>query len=381
MKRPRSLRPRTLGLAGALVAIALTVSIFAAGCGTAAQAAAGAPASGDAQAILQKAFANAGQVTSGAGTINASLTVTADQSAIPAGAQGLLGQPLKLSGTYSFDKTAKTGQADLSLAVAGQNLPVSLEAINGQAWLQLLGQWYQTPAGTEKSGDTATTAQQSTASTVKQELSAAGIDPTTLLTNVTLVGDETINGVATSHISATIDVSKIIALKQTMTTAAGSSTTAGTSASDAAAKQQEIQKLQAGLTTAVKTLTIDVWVTKDTTQVRQAELKATVVPPADMLQSAGAPDTTTSQAGTSLSTATTESADQAATKAALQSIAQGIKSVSLDVTVSIDPSATPKPVTAPTGAKPWTDLQTALKGFEKMFSGVLGGASTTTSVE
>jgi len=36
-----------------------------------------------------------------------SLTVTGDQTKMPGGAQGLLGQPIKLSGTYSFDKTAK----------------------------------------------------------------------------------------------------------------------------------------------------------------------------------------------------------------------------------------------------------------------------------
>ena len=354
-------RPRTIGLFGILVAIALTVALIAAGCGTAAQATSGSQTSTDAKTILQKALANASSVTSGAGTVNATVTVTADQSTAPASVSGLLGQPLKLTGSYSFNKTTKTGQADLSLAVAGQNLPVGLEAVNGQAWLLFLGQWYQTPAATEKSGDTTTTAQQSTATT---------IDPTTMLTNVTVVGDETINGVATTHISATVDVSKIATLKDTETTAAAAST------SDTAA-QQEMQQLQAGLTSAVKSLTIDLWISKDANQIRQAEVKATVVPPANL----GQADTTTSQAGAPQSTATTESAAQAATKAALESVVKSIKTVSLDATVTIDPSATPKTVTAPTGAKPWTDLQTALQGFTSMLTGALGGESTTTSVQ
>ena len=117
---------------------------------------------------------------------------------------------------------------------------------------------------------------------------------------------------------------------------------------------------------------LDIWVTKDTYQIRQLEVKASIVPPAESAQS----ESTTSE-----STATTESAAQAATKAALQGLVQGIKSVSLDATVSLTPTTAPLKVTPPTDVKPWSDLQTTLQGYMSMFSGVLGGGSTSTSAQ
>jgi hypothetical protein len=38
-------------------------------------------------------------------------------------------------------------------------------------------------------------------------------------------------------------------------------------------------------------------------------------------------------------------------------------------------------VTPPTGAKSFSDLQTALQGLMSMFSGVLGGGSSSTSAQ
>ena len=376
-------RMPTFSLIGALIVSVLLVAVVTVGCGTAPQSSGQTQAAPTTpQSILQQALANAGQVTSGTGDINVSLTVTGDQTKMPGGAQGLLGQPIKLSGTYSFDKTAKAAQVSLNAVIAGQSLPVGFEAVNGQAWLQFMGQWYQTPASTDKAGDTTTTGQEPQAASIQQALTAAGVDPSTWLTNVKLVGEETIKGTATSHLSATVNPSQIASdlvklatsgvLKSLIPSGAKStdSTALGASTSETMPTQQELQQLKSNLTAAVQSLTLDVWVTKDTYQICQLEVKASIVPPAQSAQS----ESTTSE-----STATTESEAQAATKAALQGLIQGIKSVSIDATVSLTPATTPVKVTPPNGAKPWSDLQTTLQGLMSMFSGALGGGSTSTS--
>ena len=254
--------------------------------------------------------------------------------------------------------------------------------MNGQAWLQFIGQWYQTPAGTNKAGDTTTTGQESKAASIQQALTAAGVGPSTWLTDVKLVGEETIKGTATSHLSATVNPSQIAsdlsklatsgALKGLIPSGAeGTESTAlGSSTSETMPTQQELQQLKSNLSTAVQSLTLDVWVTTDTYQIRQLEVRASIVPPTESAQS---------ESTTSGSTATTESAAQAATRAALQGLVQGIKSVSLDVTVSLTPATTSLKVTPPTDAKPWSDLQTTLQGYMSMFSGALGAGSTSTS--
>ena len=376
-------RMPTFSLIGAFLVVVLLVAVVTVGCGTASQSAAQAQAGPTTpQGILQQALANAGQVTGGTGDINMSLTITGDQTKMPGGAGALLGQPIKLSGTYSFDKTAQAAQASLNAAIAGQSLPVGFEAVNGQAWLQFMGQWYQTPASTDKAGDTTTTGQVPNAASIQQALTAAGVDPSTWLTDLKLVGEETIKGSATSHLSATVNMSQIAsdlpklaasgALKGLIPSGAESteSTAPGSSTSESMPTQQELQQLESSLPTVVQSLMLDIWVTKDTYQIRQLEVKASIVPPAESAQS----ESTTSE-----STATTESPAQAATKAALQGLVQGIKSVSLDATVSLTPATTPLKVTPPTGAKPWSDLQTTLQGYMSMFSGALGGGSTSTS--
>jgi hypothetical protein len=378
-------RMSTFSLIGVVSVAVLLVAVVTVGCGTATQSAAQAQAGPTTpQGILQQALTNTGQVTGGTGDVSVSLTITGDQTKMPTGAGALLGQPIKISGTYSFDKTAKVAQASLNAAIMGQSLPVGLEAVNGQAWLQFMGQWYQTPASTDKAGDTTTTGQASKAASVQQALTAAGVDPTTWLTDLKLVGEETIKGSATSHLSATVNVSQIAsdlpklaasgALKGLIPSGTESTdtTVAGSSTSETVPTQQELQQLQSTLPAVIQGLMLDVWVTKDTLQVRQVEVKATILPPAQSAQS----ESTTSE-----STATTESAAQAATQAALQGFVQGIKSISLDATVSLAPATTPLKVTPPTGAKPWSDLQTTLQGLMSMFSGVLGGASTSTSVQ
>ena len=118
-------RTPTLTLRGAVLLAVLLVAAVSVGCGTAPQSSGqGQTAPTTPQGILEQALANAGQVTGGTGDVDVSLTITGGQTKMPAGAGALLGQPIRLSGTFSFDKTAEAAQASLNAAIAGQSLPV-----------------------------------------------------------------------------------------------------------------------------------------------------------------------------------------------------------------------------------------------------------------
>jgi hypothetical protein len=366
-------------LIGALLGLVLIVAVVTVGCGTAPQSLAPAqPAPSTPQAILQQALANTGQVTTGTGDVKVSVTVNADQSKVPAGAQALIGQPITISGTYSFNKNPQQAQADLTASIAGQSIAAGLKAVNGQAWIQLMGQWYETPtAANNANKTTATGAQQPDLAGITQALAAAGVDPTAWLANLQLVGeDTTVGDTATYHLAASVNVSQIAsdlaklvqsgALKSIVpsTQESTESTAPGATPSVTMPSQQELQQLQSQLPAVFQTLTLDMWITKDTHQFRQVEVKATIVPPAETPQSQ------------STSTESTQ-----ALQGMVQGVAQGIKSIAVDATVSLTPASAPVTVTPPTNAKPWSDLGNALQGLTSLFSGFTGGGSTSTNAQ
>ena len=401
-------KKRTLILISALIVLAVIVGVVATGCGAAAPAAAQTTAATTPQAILTQAVTQAltssGGITSGAGDFNVNVTVNADTSKTPASLQALLGQPITLSGTFAFNSNPKAAQATINASLMGQKIPAGFEAVNGKAWVQFMGQWYELPAGalrkttestaitaatgtTATTGATGTTAGQPNIAAILQALTAAGVDPTTWLSNLTLVGEESLNGTATYHLSGTVDVAKVAAdvVKlmqdkniQSLLPSHGSDTTGSTAGSSAGSTgsstslptQQQLQNIQSQIATMVQNLTLDVWIAKDSYQFRKVEVKATVVPPT--------PSQTTE---TTQSTGTTEAPNAALQ--ALQGIAQGIKSVTLDATVSIAPATTPLTVTPPANTKPFSDLQKALGSLQGLLPGVFGtgttGSTTATS--
>ena len=140
----------TRGLLGVFLVLFLLITALTAGCGGTSAAVQGQTLATP-QGVYQ-ALVGAGQITAGAGNIDLTITVTGDQSKMPSVAQALLGQPIKLSGTYAYDQTGNAAQVSLNAAMAGQSIPVGFETTNGQAWLQFMAQWYQIPANTETPG-------------------------------------------------------------------------------------------------------------------------------------------------------------------------------------------------------------------------------------
>ncbi len=335
-------------LIGALIVVVGLVAIFATGCGAMIGSAANVPpAPTTPQGILEQAIANSGSLTSGTGDLNLSVTIDADASQLPAGAEALLGQPIAVSGTFAFDTPAKAAEINLSISLAGQNLPVALKTVDGKAWLQFMGQWYEAPADMMGGGTTGTTVMPDAAGML-EALKAAGVDPTAWLTNLTLVGEDTIDGTATYHLQGTVDISKIMAdaVKmmqdknlQGIMGAMGSGMMGGTTdTSLVAPSQEELQAIQSQLGQLFKNVTLDMWITKDSLQFRQVELNASIVPPPG-------------------------------------EDAQGINGVNIKATMSVAPATAPLTVTPPADAKPFSELEKALGALESLFSGALGGGT------
>jgi hypothetical protein len=311
---------------GAVLALILLLGVATAGCGGTLSSTQATADPSTPVGMFQSALANLGQMPTVAGDINGAITITGDPATMPAAVQLVFGQPIPVSGTYSYDKNAKAFQADLTVTIAGQSIPVAIEAVDGQAYLQFMGQWYQLP--------------------IAADALTGGLDPTAWLANVQLVADEPVKGATASHLSATIDVNQMAAdlakLKSSTTSSGATSSGAASGGTTSGGATSSSEASSAGsITSAIQSLTLDAWVTKDTRQPLQLEVKANVVPP---------PQTT--QSGSTAS-----------------GITQSIKNVSVDATVSIGPSTTPVTVTPPTDAKPWSDLQTTLQGYMSLFSG------------
>jgi hypothetical protein len=367
-------------LVSALIIVVVLVAVLTIGTGATSQSTAQAqPGPTDAQGILNQAIANAGSITNGTGQFNVSVNVNADTSKMPAAAGALLGQPITISGNYAFSDSPQAAQATINASFAGQTFPIAIEAVNGQAYVQLMNQWYVLPANMMKggSGTTGTTAAGSgepDIAGILQAATAAGIDPTTWLTNLAIVGTDSVNGAPTYHLSGTVNVNQIVTdvmkLMQNpsiqgmfshMEGMMGSSgsTQGSTQPSITLPSQDMLRGIQQQITSMLQNMTIDFWVTEDTYQFRQVELKATIVP-------SGAGQTT--QGGNT----------QNGVGQMLQGIAQGINSVAVDATVSIAPATTPLTITPPADAKPFSDLLGSLQALQGLFSGSLGGMMGTT---
>jgi len=337
----------TSTLIGALIILAVIVAVATAGCGTNLQASAQAQAGpAGAQEILTKALASSGSITSGNGDFNVSVSINGDTAKMPAGAQAFLGKPITLSGTFAASENPQAAEATINASIAGQDIPVGLKAVDDKAWIQFMGQWYEVPADA-LGGTTGTTAKEPDMAGILKALTAAGVDPTTWMIDLKVVGEDSIDGTPTYHLSGTIDMNKIMTdvMKlmqdktiQGMLPSLGSGMMGATGSSLAIPSQQDLQGLESQLGAMFKNMTLDMWITKDTYQLRQAELNASIVPPAGQ-------------------------------------DAQGINSIDIKATASMAPATAPLTVTPPADAKPFSELEQSLGALQGLFSGALGGGT------
>ena len=351
----RQLKPT---LICALIVLAVAMAFFAAGCGTAAQNASQAgPASSTAEGILAQVATASQSLTGGTGQFNLSVSVTGDATKMPAAASALLGQPVTVAGTFAFSENPQAADVSLTASIAGQNFPLGIKAVDKKAWIQFVGQWYEAPADAAQTAATATTLSAADQTVVVAAVKAAAVDPLAWMTGLKIVGNDTIDGSAAYHIQGAVDVTKVMAdvtklmadktiqgmMGSLSGAMKGSTGTTAAGATKTSVSLPSAAELQTALPQMLKNLTVDMWVTKDTYQMRQVQIDATIVPPADQN-------------------------------------AQGISSIALKLTLSMAPATAPLTVTAPADVKPFADLQTAVKGLTSMFSGLLGAGDTDTTV-
>jgi hypothetical protein len=339
------MRKLALYLTAALLVV-VVLGLAVAGCGDA-QSSAKAGATTP-EGILSQAMTAGTPISNGTGQFDVSIAVNGDAATMPAEAAALLAQPITLTGTFSGSEKPMAADVSMTVSLAGQNLPLGLKMTGGKAWIQFMGTWYEAPAELMTAMSTATTDPKATSDSLLQVLKAAGIDFNTWITGLKIVGEDDLDGTKTYHLSGNIDVNKVVAdamkMSQDKTLQSaipGMDALGSTGTSLALPTGTEMADLQKQLGTMFQTFTVDIWITKDGYQVRQAAINAKMVPPAGQ-------------------------------------DAQGIKDITLKMNFSMAPSDAPVTVTPPADARPFSELESALGALSGMFGGILGGSTDAT---
>jgi hypothetical protein len=147
---------------------------------------------------------------SGLGEIHSgdlSLTVDADLH----GLKALGSQPISLVASGPFSDRGGLDAFDLSatVTVKGTTVPVGVLATGKAIYIEFAGTYYSLPASA--SGARLRSALPATgASGAAGLLSRLGIQPLSWLTGAKLVGSATVGGVATEHLTAQVDIAKVL---------------------------------------------------------------------------------------------------------------------------------------------------------------------------
>jgi hypothetical protein len=299
-------------IAFALIVIALTAGI--AGCG-------GSSSNGeDPSQVLSETFNNDTKVSSAHISLNLSGNVEGSQSG---------SFTASLDGAFQSDPNDDTAfpqldlQAKVGGSAAGQTLSFDggVTATQDAAFVTYKGQAYQVPSATFESlkqtyQQQAQAAQsQSQGSSASSILSDLGIDPSTWLTNESNEGTTDVGGTSTIHIHGDADVSKILA---DFAKAAQNVPGASTQGFDPSQLSQVSQ--------FVNSATVDVYSGQDDHLLRKLEINLDISPPA--------------------------SASSA-----------GVTGVTIDFSIELSDVNQPQTITAPSGAKPFSDLAQQLGGL------------------
>lgn len=295
------------------------------------------------QELLTASMTAGKAATSQSGTYEIDLTVKTDAASEDAAMmQAFLGQPIKVTGTFASQESPAL--ADLSLAVnlMGTSLGGGVRAIDKNAWLNVLGQWYEVPADQLQQASGGSNADM--VKTIQDAMDEQGIDANTWIKDLKAAGDETLTDTEVTHLTGTVDVEKmvtdLVALLQSPKIAALVATAgaeAGSETGVSVPAASEIAELQATVKQMIKSATIDLWIAKGDSSMRKMALNADVTIPAEL--------------GVS-----------------------GLSGATVLFTVNLDAPGKAIAVAAPESAKPFTDLETDLQS-NPLLSGLLGGLS------
>ena len=101
-------------------------------------------------------------------------------------------EPMTVAGTFASGTDPQTADLELALTMGGETMDVGIKLMGDKGWMRMLDQWYEAPSEM-MSGSTYDEAQIAEMIRLTNEL---GVDPATWFKDLTLVGEEAVEGVA-----------------------------------------------------------------------------------------------------------------------------------------------------------------------------------------
>lgn len=249
-----------------------------------------------------------------------------------------LSQPLsfKFSGPYVNNGPSKLPSMDLNASIVGggQSVPFGLTSTGDDFFVKVRGQAYD--VGKQQVAKlNQQLAQQKGSGNQKTSLSALGIHPSSWLSGAKNEGDATVGGTKTTHISADLDVSKVLDDLNALVQKAPTGSVAGASKPPQLTPQQKSEIEQ-----VIKNPHIDVYVAKSDNTVRRIASSLELSVPKDQQSKVG-----------------------------------GATGGTLQLSIDLANVGQPQKVTAPANAKPIS----ALTGQLNALGGSLGAGGTGSS--
>jgi hypothetical protein len=242
-----------------------------------------------------------------------------------------LQDPIKLSvqGPYATggQETIPKADWDISASAAGQNFSAGFISTGQNAWVQFQGQSYE--IGSAAVAQINQQVKQAAGTNKKKGLSQFGIDPRNWLDNAKSEGTDKVAGVDTNHVSATLNVSKLLDDLNKIVKKAGGTITGASAAQLTPAQKKQIQDV-------VENPTFDVYAGKDDNVIRRLSADIAFKVPSDKQAQVG-----------------------------------GLKGGTVSFSIEFADVGKPQTITPPQNAKPLSDLTSQLGGL----SGLLGGGT------
>ena len=322
----------------ALLSLCLLVLLGAVACGSASNEQAAA-ASATPQAVLTSMMEKTEKISSATGSFDVSLAFDLDSSQVPAEVGALLTKPMAISGSFAQAQESKALELALKLSIGGEEMKVGLKSLGDKFWVSMLDQWYEAPAEMVQ-GAQLSSFDQEKGQQILDLAKELGVDPLTWFPDLKL-SDEKLGSENVHHLSGHPDVAKIMAdalglmqSKEFMALLDPSGSLTGVMGmGELLPGPEELQKMQGTAGQLFKDLSLDLWVTKDGSEMRKAVVKGRIVPPAEE--------------------------------------AEGLNAIDLTVTVLLDKYNQPVKVEAPGSALPFSELQKAMQENPEKFLGPL----------
>jgi hypothetical protein len=294
----------------------------------AALAACGSGSSKDAEETLNKAFSTPIK------SARVDLEVTIKLDGIKQ-----LKDPVKLSvqGPYESGgkQTIPKADWDIAASAAGQNFSAGFISTGQNAWVQFQGQSYE--VGSAAVAQLNQQIAQAGKNSQKKGLSQFGIDPRDWLENAKSEGTDSVGGVETEHVSATLNVGKLLDDLNRVVKQAGGSVSSTRPSQLTDAQKKQIQDV-------VENPTFDVYAGKDDNVIRRLSADIAFKVPSDKQAQVG-----------------------------------GLKSGTVSFSIDFADVGQPQSITPPANAKPLSELTAQLGGLSGLLGGAGGGTAGSSS--